>query len=152
MTDKIKKSLDFVLQHYRTDAFRKDEVFLRAGMLSRRRRRLGIAAAAAGVLVASAAIYTYVSAPGATPGASTTVEAPAPAPAVPDTAREVRRIEFTDAPLARVVEEIEDVYGVKVEGLDPGDDNRLTLSYEGTAADLLATINDLLGTNLSVKK
>lgn len=152
MTEKIKKSLDFVVRHYRPGAFRKNESFFRDALRIRRRRRLGIAAAAAGVLAASAAIYTYVSTPEPPAPVPMPAAAPAPAPAVPDTACEVKRMEFSDAPLTRVVEEIENMYGVKVEGLAPDDTNRLTLSYEGTADDLVATINELLGTNLTIKE
>ena len=45
--------------------------------------------------------------------------------------------------------EIEKVYGVKL-GNVPDDDIRLSLSYEGTAADLVDTINDLLGTEIEI--
>ena len=61
-----------------------------------------------------------------------------------------RKIEFTDAPLADVVKEIERVYEVHVVNVPEMGDYRLTLSYEGTAKDLVETINELLGTSLGI--
>ncbi|MBD5275463.1 MAG: DUF4974 domain-containing protein [Bacteroides sp.] len=58
---------------------------------------------------------------------------------------------FEDASLPDVVKAIEEAYGVKVTGATDGQPN-LTLSYRGTAEDLTAAINDLLGTNLSIAK
>lgn len=61
----------------------------------------------------------------------------------------IERIEFHDAPLKDVASDIERVYDVKINNV-PAGDIRLTISYEGTAADAVETINDLLGTNLTV--
>ena len=61
-----------------------------------------------------------------------------------------RRIEFKDTPLPKVAEAIAETYDVEITGIRPGDNTRLTLSYEGTAEDLVATINELLGTRLRI--
>ena len=58
---------------------------------------------------------------------------------------------FNDTPLAEVVKEIEKVYDVRLTSL-PEEEYRLTLSYEGTAEDLVATINELLGTHIEIEK
>jgi hypothetical protein len=58
-------------------------------------------------------------------------------------------IEFTDAPLTDVVARIEAEYGVKVENVS-AETYKLTLRYEGNAADLIDTINELLNTNLTI--
>lgn len=150
MKNKFIDSVDFVARHYRKGAFRPRSYFFgsRMGGLA---RRWGVAASIAGAaLVASACFYTFV-----LRDASPAVPAPAPADvetAAPVTAEtRVLRIEFVDAPLADVVAEIENVYGVEVGGIPAGKDYRLTLSYEGTATDLVETINELLGTSLTVK-
>ena len=63
----------------------------------------------------------------------------------------VKDMKFEDAPLQEVVKAIEKEYGVKVSGATEGQPH-LTLSYRGTAEDLVAAINDLLGTNLKIEK
>ena len=62
----------------------------------------------------------------------------------------MERLEFTDAPVSRVVQKIENVYGVRLSNLPP-DDPRLTLSYTGTAADLVETINTMLGCDIRIE-
>ena len=49
------------------------------------------------------------------------------------------------------MKEIEKVYDVRLTSL-PEEEYRLTLSYEGTAEDLVATINELLGTHIEIEK
>jgi hypothetical protein len=45
------------------------------------------------------------------------------------------------------------LYDVKITNVpENSDDIRLTLGYEGNAEDVVATINDLLGTNLAVEQ
>ena len=51
-----------------------------------------------------------------------------------------------------VVEKINETYNVKVTGLpESPEEYRLSLHYEGTASDLVETINEILGTELTVK-
>ena len=61
------------------------------------------------------------------------------------------RLEFTDASLKDVVKKIESVYEVRIVNV-PDTDIRLTLSYEGTAEDLISTINELEGTQMRVER
>ena len=144
---KYDDSLEFVTRHYRTGAFRPEQRFVRFASW----RRPAVAASVAiGILAASAALYTYL-----TPATDSTVPAETPAPAakvenISTPAGMVIRITFEDAPLSRVVAEIESAYCVKVGGIGDSGDLRLTLSYEGTADDLVETINDTLGTNLTI--
>lgn len=62
-------------------------------------------------------------------------------------------IDFENTPLPTVLERIKEVYGVEVINV-PEDAERYTLSlhYEGTALDLVETINDILGTQMAIKK
>ena len=151
MSEKFKNSLEFVTKHYRQGAFRASLLF--APVVSRpwwRTRAAAASAACAAVLVASAAYYFLNIAPAKSPelpAAPDATEATAPAAIAED----VKRIEFTDAPLARVAREIEEVYGVTVSGVPADTTLHLTLSYEGTAADLTATINELLDTHLTIE-
>ncbi len=64
---------------------------------------------------------------------------------------EVKVIDFEDASLTDVVAKIESTYDVKVGGLpESPEEYRLSLHYEGTPVDLIATINDILGTQMTV--
>lgn len=145
--DKFNKSVNFVARHYRADAF-KPRSFFFGRSLAARWRRWGVAASVAvGVLTASACFYTFV---------LRQPEAVEPQPIEQTVAPEQparlvsQRIEFTDAPLTEVVAQIELTYDVTVENI-PTAEYRLTLSYEGTADDLISTINMLLGTALTIK-
>ena len=71
---------------------------------------------------------------------------------VEDTKTIVRIIDFDDAPLSAVIEEINHVYGVEVTDM-PADaaETRLTLHYEGDVVGLIETINETTGTELRLK-
>lgn len=151
---KTEESIDFVTLYYCKGAFDADRALRMIRFLPAVpwwRRRGVVAAAIGGALVASAAVFTYIVPDREEGGNLPTEQVVTPAVETP-AATEVKKIEFADAPLARVVEEIERVYNVKVTNLPAGGDYRLTLSYEGTAEDLVETINDLLGTNLAVER
>ena len=61
----------------------------------------------------------------------------------------VVRLEFSNASLSEVTDEICRVYGVTLANI-PIEDYRLTLSHEGNAYDLVETINELLGTDIVI--
>ena len=146
---KYEDSLEFVTRHYRSGAFRPERQFVRFWTW----RRPAVAASVAiGILAASAALYTYLA-----PATDSHIPAETTAPAtkvenISTPKGMVVRITFEDTPLARVVSEIENVYGVKVDNIGDNGDIHLTLSYEGTAEDLIETINDTLGTNLTIEE
>lgn len=174
---KFDEEVEFEARHYRKDAFRRAARFVvpdglrrnpagfmeaddrhhDAGVvvpevLRRRRaaRRWIAAASCAVVLSASAYFISQV--------AFKPVEKPEPSRvetvSVKSVAVEpdaIRRIEFNDAPLSVVAAEVERVYGVELENItDP--DVRISISYEGTAADFVDTVNELLGTHITVKR
>lgn len=65
----------------------------------------------------------------------------------------VKVIDFENAPLPEVVEKIESVYNVRVgQLLEAPEKYVLTLRYEGTPTDLVAIINDILGTQMTVEE
>ena len=71
----------------------------------------------------------------------------------PSASEIVRVIDFEEAPLTEVVQKIKDVYGVEVTNLptDP-DQYLLSLHYEGSALDLVDTINDILDIEMTVEQ
>ncbi len=151
--ESIEESIGFVSRHYDREAF-DEKTYLRAivgNNVSRLHLRpLHFAAAIAGaVLVASACVLIYdrIAERPVQPAETIVPEKPE---ASVETVVRSERVEFNDASLGDVIDRIEKVYGVKVTDV-PKEDYRLTLSYEGTAADLVATINELLGTDLQIK-
>lgn len=159
MTDKFKESLRFVVKYYRPDAFRPNPDLFRFPMptlpVSRPWwRRTSVAAAiAVGVLAASAFLYYELTPRETAPALPERQEQPmATAPEPKPETSPSKRIEFKDTPLPKVAEAIANTYGVEITGIRPGDTTRLTLSYEGTAEDLIDTINELLGTRLRIVK
>lgn len=66
---------------------------------------------------------------------------------------EIKVIDFENAPLPDVVKKIESVYDVKVDGVPVSPEGYvLSLHYEGTPTDLISVINDILGTEMTVKE
>ena len=145
------ESMRFVVSHYRKGAFSPDRDWheLRLGG-SRLRRHAAAAAIWGGVLLASAAVATFLLVPSAPKEEKPTPEkerVEAPAPAGKDISR---RIEFADASLEEVADSISKVYGVSLSDMPAPGEYRLTLSYEGTAEELVEVINDILGTSIRV--
>ncbi|PWB06006.1 hypothetical protein C5O24_10620, partial [Paramuribaculum intestinale] len=65
----------------------------------------------------------------------------------------VKIIDFENTPLPTVISKIKEVYGVEVINVpENAGEYRLSLHYEGNAVDLVATINDILETQMSVKE
>lgn len=140
------KDLDFIARHYRKGRFSADAGWRRLGIAhvpSWRRYRVAAAIAAVVVLTATAGLlYREYSA--STADSIEEVRTSAPLEAV-------RVIDFENAPLAEVVKKIESVYGVKVVNLPESTEGyKLSLHYEGNPADLIATINEILGTQMEV--
>lgn len=148
---KIDESIDFVARHYDGTLLPKEgwSRFSRTHRVAWLRHNVAAACIGAAVLVASAASIYYISTSEKSPEPETQeVTTVANTPAYEP--YKVVKIQFADAPLPVVVEEIEKVYGVKVTNL-PEEETRLTISYEGNAFDVVETINELLGTNLTIE-
>lgn len=147
--DRIEESIRFVARHFSPEAFSRTKAWRRLGISAvsvsrfQLRRSLKYAAVGIGVFALTAsAIYL----------ANRDASAPAPEPETAvSTAPVSSTLRFNDTPLTEVVESIEQTYGVRVTNI-PAEEYRLTGVYEGTADDILATINDLLGTNLEIEK
>ncbi len=148
---KIKESIDFVAKHYDAHAFSKKKAWME--LVGKRnlffKPRIAAASIAACILLAaSALIYNRITLSNrpTSPADVKTVEQPAQ-----KTKDFSSRLEFTDASLKDVVKKFESVYEVRIVNV-PDTDIRLTLSYEGTAEDLISTINELEGTQMRVER
>lgn len=65
----------------------------------------------------------------------------------------VKVIDFENTPLPMVIERIKEVYDVEITNIpDNAEEYKLSLHYEGTAIDLVETINDILDTQMAVKQ
>lgn len=140
------KEIDFVARHYRKGRFNTAVAWSRLGIGAARRRRLRIAAAIAGLVILSASAGLLIREYNTVTQTQQTQEIHVESPM-----QTVRVIDFDNAPLEKVIETIESVYGVRVIGVpDAAENYSLSLHYEGTPADLIAAINEILGTSMEV--
>lgn len=142
------KDINFIATRYRQGLFDVEPALSR--IIPQRPslwRRIRVAAAIGGIVVISttaALIIRHNYFPDRTPA----VEQPAGTLVVTDV---IHPMDFEDTPLPLVVEEINTVYGVEVTNLpDHPESYTLSLHYEGTASDLVETINDILDTHMTI--
>lgn len=145
--DRTEKDIDFVARHYRRGLFDADAAWRRLGIAPASMWRRWRAAAIIAVVVALSATAAIVYSEYVAGDAAAT-----PADNVTTNAMEaLKAIDFENAPLTDVIASIEDTYGVKVENApDDAADYSLSLHYEGTPADLITVINEILGTQMTV--
>ena len=143
------KDLRFIVRHYRKGLFAVEPTLRRIKGTKGvwwTRTRIAAACTAAAILTATAAVFVHNEYRSQSEsGMPETEQYTLPA------AETVRVIDFEEAPLTRVVAKIREVYGVEVTDL-PADPDQYTLSlhYEGSAIDLVETINDILDTDMKV--
>lgn len=141
------EEIDFIARRYKEGKFVSEQGWRRLGIARRSSLVRYRAAAAIGVLVVLSAAAAFVFKEYKINGAG---EKPEPTENV-CRLREVKVIDFECAHLSEVIEEIESVYGVNVENIPTSPENyELSLHYEGTASELIAIINDILGTEMTV--
>lgn len=143
------KDLKFITRHYRKGLFSTGAALRRIkGSNSSwwTRTRIAAACTIAAVVTATAALFIHnqhIS--GIAPETTSVEQTSVPATEI------VRVIDFEEAPLTEVVGKIREVYGVDVTDLPPAPDQyTLSLHYEGSAIDLVETINDILDTDMKV--
>lgn len=145
------KEINFIAKRYQDGKFSVDKGWKRLNIKPISRwKRIRIAASIACVIVLSAtAAVIYHQYSMKTEQAQSTkenIEAISPIQAV-------KIIDFECSSLPDVISEIKEVYGVEVVNLpENAEEYHLSLHYEGNAADLVATINDILGTQMIVKE
>ncbi len=145
------RDIKFIASHYRNGMFKVEPALRRIRHHSTRwwtRSRIAAACIGATILTASAAFFIHHNYFSTSPAEMEQV-----APASIPSAEIVRAIDFEDAPLPVVVAKIKEVYGVDVINLPVDADNySLSLHYEGTALDLIETINDILDTEMTIQE
>lgn len=141
------KEVDFIARRYKKGRFSTDAGWRCLGIVpvsGWRRYRVAAAVAATVILSATATILYKEYRMDDAPQQAVPVETFSPL-------AEVKVIDFENATLSAVVKKIETVYNVKVEGVPASPDGyELSLHYEGTPTDLIAVINDILGTEMAV--
>ena len=148
---KIKEeSLKFVAGHFKEGALLPREGWRRFKLthhLSTFGRKFAAACAVAVVLAASASIYFFSSYESHTESNENITDIRIDDKKPMDV--KISKIQFNNAPLKDVVAEIERVYDVTIKNV-PDEEIMVTISYEGTASDVVETINDLFNTNLTI--
>lgn len=143
------KNIDFVARHYREGSFSVEKALRRIRPVATGWWTRGRIAAAVVVLLAVSATAAVMI--GKSMSVSNTPPAAEEQTLPPEAV--VRIIDFEEAPLPTVIKKIGEVYGVEIAGVpENADDYTLSLHYEGSATDLIETINTILGTEMKVKK
>ena len=140
------KEIDFIARRYRKGRFSPDAGWHRLGIapVSIWRRRVAAVVVATVILSATATILYREYRLDDIPQQTVPSETVSPL-------AEVKVIDFENAPLPDVINKIESVYGVKVEGVPASPEGYvLSLHYEGTPTDLISVINDILETKMTV--
>lgn len=145
------KDIKFIVRHYRKGMFAAEPALRRIKGITTAwwtRSRIAAACIGATILTASAAFFVHQNYFSTYP-----IEMEQISPSSIPAAQIVRAIDFEDAPLPVVVAKIKEVYGVDVVNL-PADaaDYSLSLHYEGSALDLIDTINDILDTEMTIQE
>ncbi len=144
------KDISFVVKHYRRGSFATDKAWSSLEIVSRPKWH-GMRAAAAVIVIVvlsatAAVVYNHFNnsvAPASQEASGSET--------MQSAAETVRVIDFEETPLTEVVDKINEIYKVEIVNL-PADaaDYKLSLRYEGTAEDLVETINDILGTDMII--
>lgn len=140
------REIDFIARHYRKGRFSPDAAWRRLSIAPSawwRKYRVAAAVAAMVILTATATMFYREY---SIDNVLEEVNQASPLTVV-------KVIDFENAPLPEVVEKIESVYNVRVGQLpDSPEKYVLTLCYEGTPTDLIAIINEILGTQMTVEE
>jgi hypothetical protein len=141
------KEVDFIARRYKKGRFSPDAGWQRMGIapISIWRRYRVAAAVAATVILSATATVLYRE-------YRMDDEPKQAAPVVTVNPLEVVKvIDFEETPLPEVIKKIESIYNVKIDNIpDNPEDYELSLHYEGTPADLISVINDILETQMTV--
>lgn len=148
----MNEDIEYIAKRYKKGKFSVEEGWKRLNItpaFNWRSKIIAASVASVVVLTAAAAVIVYqqYSVNKATPDATsenTVMIAPE---------QVVKVIDFENTPLPTVIDKIKDVYGVEVVNIpENAEDYNLSLHYEGNATDLIATINEILDTQMEVKK
>ncbi|MCH5318358.1 MAG: hypothetical protein J1E38_01445 [Paramuribaculum sp.] len=147
----FEKETGFIARHYRAGLFRVEPALRKIKPLVRVWWTLPRVAAASillAVIGATAAILVHNGYFAEKPVSAIEQQTSDPTPSE----MVVHSIDFDGATLPVVIEKIKAVYGVDVTGLpENAEEYRLTLHYEGSAIELIETINEILDTEITIK-
>lgn len=145
------EEINYIAKHYRKGKFSVDKAWKRLNVKPAFRwSGFKIAAAAASVVVLSAAAAIIYHHQQEHPTSTDYIVPEVVKPEEP--LKAVKVIDFENTPLPTVISKIREVYGVEVENIpDNASEYNLSLHYEGNAIDLVATINEILETQMTVK-
>lgn len=145
------KDIQYIAKHYRKGLFATETALRRIKSTGRRwwtPAKIAAASVAIVVMGATAAVLIHNSSISEPPAPTEQVQ-----PSVSPSVAVVRVIDFEETPLTVVVAEIKKVYGVEVTDLpENAAEYKLSLHYEGSAADLVDTINAILDTDMKIKE
>ncbi|MDE7421775.1 MAG: hypothetical protein K2N35_16415 [Muribaculaceae bacterium] len=150
MTNVLDNESEFVIGHYKDGTLLPNEGWRRFKLTHRItsfKRYIAAASVATVVLAASASLYYFYATN--SNQATETIHLTPTNETQSTTENKIEKIEFYNAPLKEVVADIERVYVVSISNV-PEEEVRVTISYEGTAQDVVETINELLNTNLVI--
>lgn len=143
------KEIEYIAQRYKSGRFSTGEAWKKMGfrlVSGWTRSRVAAAIVLAIGLTATAAIVINQTLQEPQQQKKEPVEATQPSPGVGS-------IDFEDASLPDVIRKIKEVYGVEITGVpDNGAEYKLSLHYDGDVENLVSTINEILDTQLAVKK
>lgn len=163
--------VELVARHWKQDAFEPEQAMERAGLIESTQgtgiwlhrffspgqpgqRRGWTAAASVCVVLVAAAAGLYLGLRPSEPVVNTVptvVETVEPQPVQQPQRMQVKRIEFENASLADVVVAIEQTYNVKLSNVPASSKQRITMSYSGTADDVVETLNELFDLHITIE-
>jgi len=148
---KLIESIKFVASNYDDSYFSTSRAWRKVMPPVALRNIRRIAAASAIAIVITASAFIYHASKYSVDSDAVTNETQENA-TIPAEEKEIsRRIEFNDAALKDVIKKVEEVYQVEIVNI-PESNMHLTLSYEGTAEELIDVINEIAGTEMEVKR
>lgn len=146
-----KDDISFIARHYRRGALSTRQAWDELGIAPSRRwfTRGKVAAAVASLVIFGASAVAVFHA--VTPHPATPVETIAEPAAVAVAPETVKEFAFDNASLSQVVTAIKKTYRVEIQGVPANSDAlHLTLRFKGDATQLLAAINHILDTNMTI--
>lgn len=146
------EDIDFIVEHFHDGVFSPVTGWrMLQPRLGIRRKRLGIAAAAAAVIAlsASAAVFLHYKAY----RHDTLIELSMVDDKQMEGSLNSKTIVIENSSLTEVVETIESEFDVRIGNLPPNSEEYvLTLRFEGTIEELVSAINETLGTQLTIEE
>ena len=144
----FQKDIDFVAKRYKEGLFRIEPALFRIKGFKKKIPTLPKIAAISSIVIAIGATAAIL-----ITNSYSRKEIPSEVPVIEKASPMLvsHVIDFDDAPLTIVVDQINLIYGVEVDNVPiNADELYVSIHYEGTAADLVETLNEILGINMKI--